>query len=345
VAAFTNAPHTETPPRGRPPCRGDRLRRRPAATDRNYWCTATDAGSVHERRTWSGDDARAWRAWERYEDGVGVDAHCALQDRDQRLPDRITRRARPVAVGLGRPSERPDAPSGRRSKRRGCNRFRTAGSPIPPHSCPARQPAVALIAAMQTLPPKQRARPDPATSWGSVPRCGRQLDTSVRGEQRTATGQSRVSAADEIVETGRQHREGQIDRYIRRSSRGRCDTGQPATEDAILEMPRCTVGSGRVNYGRFIERVYAKRGTAWRCSRSRPTPARGGRLLPGRHRQYRCTPLQVFTVRRRHLTRRRVPGSGGVTAFGLAHTSITLTNGALIEQRKMHGRHPPTAPW
>jgi len=82
-------------------------------------------------------------------------------------------------------------------ERRGCNRFPDSSSPI-------RRTVSGATACARADRPMQTCRPTtrvliPGNVLGSVPRVAEQLDhVGGRGEQRTATGQGRVSAADEM---------------------------------------------------------------------------------------------------------------------------------------------------
>src|SRR6266700_1704593 len=93
------------------------------------------------------------------------------------------------------------------------------------------------------------------------------------------------------------------------------------TTDAILEMPPMAVWyAGRENYGRFMARVWAMRGTDWRMVRvaANGQPAVAAYVGTGSG-EYQLHSLQVFTVTRAGIGRNVVWAEPGVFAtFGLA---------------------------
>src|SRR5882757_2273301 len=108
-------PHTETPPRGGRHARGDRLRRpgRPLPTGTTGALLPDARLGARGGGPGPGDDAARMAGLGALRRRRRVDAHVALQDRDQRLPDRVTRpRKAPVAVGPGQAERRPGRTDG-----------------------------------------------------------------------------------------------------------------------------------------------------------------------------------------------------------------------------------------
>jgi RNA polymerase sigma-70 factor (ECF subfamily) len=83
-----------------------------------------------------------------------------------------------------------------------------------------------------------------------------------------------------------------IERYIRAFESADVDTLVTLlTDDAVLEMPPVPLWyAGRINYGRFIARIFTMRGTGWRmiptAANSQPTFAA---YCPTTPASYACT--------------------------------------------------------
>jgi RNA polymerase sigma-70 factor (ECF subfamily) len=164
---------------------------------------------------------------------------------------------------------------------------------------------LALIAAMQLLPPRQRAvlvlRDVLQFSATEV---AAQLDTSTaavnsalqRARAALAVASPRENAMREPDD--RAVRE-TIERYIRAFESADVDTLVTLlTEDAVLEMPPVPLWyGGRVDYGRFIARIFTMRGTGWRMvqtsANSQPALAA---YCPDDTGVLRLHTLQVLTV-------------------------------------------------
>jgi len=286
-------------------------------------------GSVHEAEDLVQETMlRAWRAWERYDDGVASMRTWLYKIATNACLTALRGRARrPLPSGLGRPSDDPDAPMAPSFETPWLQPFPDSRLTDPAAQLVRRDSLrLALIAAMQTLPPKQRAVLILRDVLGfSAAEVAEQLDTSVAAVnsalQRARAG---VSAADEIVEPDDSTVKDMIDRYIRAFEAADVATlVSLLTEDAILEMPPVPLWVlGRVNYGRFIERVYAIRGTAWRLF---PISANAQPALVAYCRDdtgtYRLHTLQVFTVTTTGISHDVVFQDPAVfTAFGLATT-------------------------
>jgi RNA polymerase sigma-70 factor (ECF subfamily) len=164
---------------------------------------------------------------------------------------------------------------------------------------------LALIAAMQLLPPRQRA----VLVLRDVLRftateVAAQLDTSAAAvNSALQRARAAIAEAPPRESTLRQPADREvrqaIERYIRAFEAA--DVGTLVTlltDDAVLEMPPIPLWyAGRVNYGRFIARVFATRGTGWRMI---PAAANGQPALaaycPDGAGALRLHTLQVLAV-------------------------------------------------
>jgi RNA polymerase sigma-70 factor, ECF subfamily len=278
---------------------------------------------------------RAWRARDRYDAGraswrtwlyrIATNACLtALESRPRR----------PLPSGLGAPSDDPDTPL------------------VPDFAVPWLQPLpdrylrrdqadplaraaerdsvrLALVAAMQLLPPRQRAvlvlRDVLQFSAAEV---AAQLDTSPTAVnsvlQRARAALAEAAPRESALRNpdDRTVRE-TIERYIRAFESADVDTLVTLlTGDAVLEMPPVPLWyAGRVGYGRFIARVFRTRGTRWRMI---PAGANGQPALAAYCRDgtgaLRLHTLQVLTVTSQGIARNVVfqdPHVFGV--FGLSH--------------------------
>ncbi len=269
-------------------------------------------GSVHEAEDLTQETLlRAWKARHRYDR-----EQAALRTWLYRIATNACltalegRARRPLPSGMGRPSADPDAPL------------------VPDFEVPWLQPLpdrflsheegdpafratqrdgvrLALVAAMQLLPPRQRAvlvlRDVLEFSATEV---AAQLATSTPAVN-SALQRARATLAAAAPQAGalrepddRAVRE-TIERYIR-AFEGADVNALVAllTDDAVLEMPPVPLWySGRMDYGRFIARVFAMRGGGWRML---PTAANGQPALaaycPGDSGALHLHTLQVFTV-------------------------------------------------
>jgi RNA polymerase sigma-70 factor (ECF subfamily) len=164
---------------------------------------------------------------------------------------------------------------------------------------------LALVAAIQYLPPRQRAvlllRDVLRFSAAEV---ARQLDTSVTAvNSALARARAAIAAAapreSALPGPGEPAVRDSIERYIRAFESADVATLVTLlTDDAVLEMPPVPLWyAGRVNYGRFIDRVFAMRGGGWRMI---PAQANGQPALvaysPDDAGVLRLHTLQVLTV-------------------------------------------------
>jgi RNA polymerase sigma-70 factor (ECF subfamily) len=250
---------------------------------------------------------RAWRARDRYDDSLAsVRTWLYTIATNACLTDLRGRARRPLPSGLGAPSEDPDAPL------------------VPAFDVPWLQPfpdslledpaslavrrgslRLALVAAMQLLPPRQRAvlilRDVLEFSAAEVATL---LDTSVAAVnsalQRARAGLSGATPTEsDVAEPDDGAVRDVLDRYMR--SFEAADVGALVallTDDAVLEMPPVPLWyRGRAGYGRFMARVFAMRGDDWRTV---PVSANGqpafAAYCRGERGAYELHTLQVFTV-------------------------------------------------
>ena len=187
---------------------------------------------------------------------------------------------------------------------------------------------LALVAAMQFLPPRQRAvlvlRDVLQFSAAEV---AGQLETSIpavnsslqRARAAIAAAAPRENA---VLKPDDRAVLATIEHYIRAFESADVDALVTLlTDDAILEMPPVPLWyAGRVNYGRFIARVFAMRGGGWRMT---PTRANGQPALaaycPDDTGLLRLHTLQALTVTSGGITRNVVFQDPRVLeTFGLA---------------------------
>jgi RNA polymerase sigma-70 factor (ECF subfamily) len=259
-------------------------------------------GSFHEAEDLVQETMlRAWKARDRYDS-----TRASVRTWLYRIAANVCltalegRARRPLPSGLGAPSEDPGAPL------------------TPAFDIPWLQPfpdarydtgmradmRLALVAAMQLLPPRQRAvlvlREVLEFSAAEV---AEQMGTTVPAVN-SALQRARAALADaddagEVTEPDDPGVRAVIGRYVEAFEAA----DVPAlvrllTEEAVLEMPPVPLWyRGRREYGRFMHRVFETRGTGWGIGQltanGQPalaayTPEPGG--------GYRLHTLQVFTV-------------------------------------------------
>jgi RNA polymerase sigma-70 factor (ECF subfamily) len=254
---------------------------------------------------------RAWKARDRYDaERASLRTWLYRIATNACLTALASRPRRPLPSGLGAASEDPDAPL--------VPDFAVPWlQPLPgsylrrDHADPLARAAerdgvrLALIAAMQLLPPRQRAvlvlRDVLQFSAAEV---AKQLETSTAAVN-SALQRARTAVAAAAPRENALRRPDDralrdtIERYIRAFESADVDTLVTLlTEDAILEMPPVPLWyAGRVNYGRFIARVFTMRGSGWRMI---PAQANGQSALaaycPDDTGALRLHTLQVLTV-------------------------------------------------
>jgi RNA polymerase sigma-70 factor (ECF subfamily) len=264
-------------------------------------------GSVHEAEDLVQDTlVRAWKAWAGYDPArASVRTWLYRIATNACLTALEGRARRPLPSGLGRPSEDPDAPLTPSFEIPWLQPFPDARLDDPGHRLARRGTLrLALLAAMQTLPPKQRAvlilRDVLEFSAAEVAGF---LDTTPAAVnsalQRARAGLGGLSA-DDVAEPDDTAVAAVLDRYVRAFERADvAGLVRLLTEDAVLEMPPVPLWyRGRDGYSGFMTRLFAMRGPDWRMTLS---SANGRPALVAYCRDntgaYRLHTLQVITVR------------------------------------------------
>jgi RNA polymerase sigma-70 factor (ECF subfamily) len=266
-------------------------------------------GSVHEAEDLVQETMlRAWQARERYDERkASVRTWLYRIATNVCLTAMEGRARRPLPSGLGGPSTDPETPL------------------LPAFDVPWLQPfpdarlddtgdpaaravrrdsmRLALIAAMQLLPPRQRAvwvlR---AVLEFSAAEVAEQLDTSVAAVN-SALQRARAALAgvveDEVVSPDDPAVRQAVAAYVRAFEAADIEAlVEQLTGDAILEMPPVPLWYlGRDDYAAFIRRVFAMRGVGWRmvATAANGQPAVAA-YAPAPDDGHRLHTLQVFTV-------------------------------------------------
>jgi RNA polymerase sigma-70 factor, ECF subfamily len=266
-------------------------------------------GSFHEAEDLVQETMlRAWMARDRYDrTRASVRTWLYRIATNACLTALAGRARRPLPSGLGAPSDDP-------------------GAPLTPHlDIPWLQPfpdgrvdvevragmRLALVAAMQVLPARQRAvlllREVLEFSAAEV---AEQLGTTVAAVnstlQRARAGLADVGDVGEVTEPGDPGVRAVIDRYVRAFEAA----DVPAlvrllTDEAVLEMPPVPLWyRGSRDYGLFMDRVFRTRGTGWKAM---PLTANGqpafAAYAPEPGGAHRLHTLQVLTVAGGRVTR------------------------------------------
>jgi RNA polymerase sigma-70 factor (ECF subfamily) len=259
-------------------------------------------GSFHEAEDLAQETMlRAWKARDRYDrTRASVRTWLYRIAANACLSALQGRARRPLPSGLGAPSDDPAAPLTPAFDIPWLQPFPDARSDVAVRA----DLRLALIAAMQLLPPRQRAvlvlREVLEFSAAEV---AGQLGTTVAAVnsalQRARAALAGVTDASEITEPGDPGVRVVIDRYVRAFEAA----DVPAlvrllADDAVLEMPPVPLWyRGRRDYGRFMRRVFELRGTGWGVRRlsanGQPAFAAYAPDPGGGHRRHS---LQVFTV-------------------------------------------------
>ena len=269
-------------------------------------------GSVQEAEDLTQETLlRAWKARDRYDaERASLRTWLYRIATNACLTALEGRARRPLPSGLGRASTDPEAPL------------------VPDFEVPCLQPLperflaheqvdpafratrragvrLALIAAMQLLPARQRAvlvlRDVLDFSAGEV---AAQLGTSTAAVNSALQRARATLAAAAPQESAQREPDDRavretIERYIRAFEAADVNALVALlTDDAVLEMPPVPLWyAGRVDYGRFIARVFALRGGGWRML---PASANGQPALAAYCRDdngvLRLHTLQVLTV-------------------------------------------------
>ncbi|MGQ4376399.1 sigma-70 family RNA polymerase sigma factor [Streptomyces sp. SAS_267] len=300
-------------------------------------------GSVHEAEDLVQETMlRAWLAYDRYDAGLASLRTWLYRIATNRCLTALRGRTRrPLPSGLVGALEDPGAPMTLGAEVPWLEPFpdRGATGPVFGAGAAAGDPAgvvaargslrLALIAAMQLLPPRQRAVLilRDVLAWPAA-EVAEALDTSTASvnsalqRARARLGEAGLTE-EEVTEPPDHEQRAVIDRYLRAFEDADLDALRALlTQDVVLEMPPVLnwyVGPDA--YVAFIARVFAMRGTDWRL---RPTTANGQPALAAYVRApgddtYRLHTLQVFTATHgavRHTVVFQLPTV--FTAFGLA---------------------------
>jgi RNA polymerase sigma-70 factor (ECF subfamily) len=254
---------------------------------------------------------RAWRAGDRYDERrASVRTWLYKIATNVCLTALEGRARRPLPTGLGAPSTDPEAPlrpdfdvpwlQPLPDTYLGTERRDPADRVAERHSV-----RLALVAALQLLPPRQRAvlvlRDVLAFSAAEV---AAHLGTSTASvnsalQRARATLADAVPAEEELADPDDLSVRDTVDQYVRAFE----SADVPAlvgllTAAVVLEMPPVPLWyRGPTDYGRFIARVFAMRGTGWRML---PVRANGQPALaayaPETDGTLRLHTLQVLTV-------------------------------------------------
>jgi RNA polymerase sigma-70 factor (ECF subfamily) len=261
---------------------------------------------------------RAWRAADRYDETrASVRTWLYKIATNVCLTALEGRARRPLPTGLGAPSTDPYAPlrpdfevpwlQPLPDAYLGGDRRDPADRVTERHSV-----RLALVAALQLLPPRQRAvlvlRDVLAFSAAEV---AAQLETSTASvnsalQRARATLADAAPSEDELTDPDDPSVRATVERYVRAFEAADVDgLVNLLTADVVLEMPPVPLWyRGPEDYGRFIARVFAMRGTGWRML---PLGANGQPALaayaPEIDGSLRLHTVQVLTVRRRGISR------------------------------------------
>jgi RNA polymerase sigma-70 factor, ECF subfamily len=185
---------------------------------------------------------------------------------------------------------------------------------------------LAFVAALQLLPPRQRAililrevlelpAAEVADMLGTTP-------VAVNSGLQRARARLAGVAEDQIDEPAEPDLRATVDAYVTAFENADITAlTRLLTSDAILEMPPVAIWyAGRENYGRFMERVWAMRGTDWRmvpaAANGQPTVVAYVGTGSG---EYQLHSLHVLTITSAGIGRNVVWAEPGVFAtFGLA---------------------------
>jgi RNA polymerase sigma-70 factor, ECF subfamily len=261
-------------------------------------------GSVHEAEDVVQETMlRAWKARDRYDDRkasvrtwlyrIATNACLTALDGHAR---------RPLPSGLGAPSTDPDAPLLPAFDVPWLQPFPDARLGDPATQAAKRGSIrLALVAAMQLLPARQRAVwvLREVLEFGAA-EVAELLGASVAAVnsalQRARAGLAQAALAEEdITRPDDPEVRATVEAYVRAFEAADVDTLiELLTNDAILEMPPVPLWYvGRSLYGAFIRRVFAMRGVGWRML---PITANGQPAVAAYTPDHRLHTLQVFTV-------------------------------------------------
>jgi len=258
-----------------------------------------DAEDLHQETL-----LRAWRAWDRYDPrraSVRTWLYRIATNTCLTLLEQRSRR--PLPSGLGHPeSGDPDEPLRRGEEVPWLQPFPDSLAPDPAARGSLR---LALVAAMQVLPAKQRAALilREVLDWSAAEVADALETTPAAVDSLMQRARARLARGDlreeEVIEpAGRRERE-VVDRYV--AAFDRADVAalrELLTDDVVLEMPPfLNWYRGPEAYAGFMRRVFTLRGTSWRLvpvgANGQPAVAAYVRAPDG---TFGLHTLQVFTV-------------------------------------------------
>lgn len=269
-------------------------------------------GSVHDSEDLVQETMlRAWRARDQFDERrASLRTWLYRIATNACLTALASRSRRPLPSGLVSPRDDPEQPLDRRQEVPWLQPFPDALLG-PDHGDPAAIFAsrenlrLALVAAMQILPARQRAililRDVLSFSAAEV---ADMLDTTVAAVnsalQRARAGLGEIAVhEDQIAESSDPRRQALVDAYIMAFENADIAAlTRLLTDDVVLEMPPALNWFvGREHYGRFIAHLFAIRGADWRMV---PTAANGqpavAAYVHGADGTYTMHTLQVFSV-------------------------------------------------
>jgi RNA polymerase sigma-70 factor, ECF subfamily len=290
-------------------------------------------GSVHDAEDLVQETLlRAWRAYDRYDENrasvrtwlyrIATNACLTALEKDRR---------RPLPAGLGAPGEDPREPLVHGQEIAWLQPFPDALLGADPAAVLVGRGTLrlALIAALQLLPPRQRAVLilRDVLAWSAAEVADMLETTPAAVNSALQRARARLQDADigedQIDEPADPGHRALIDRYVAAFEKADLVALKALlTADAVLDMPPfLNWYVGRDDYVGFIANVFAIRGTDWRL---RTTSANGQPAIVAyvrRDGRYHLHTLQVITVTGGLVSRNTVYGDPALyPAFGLAAT-------------------------
>ena len=249
---------------------------------------------------------RAWKARDRYDE-----RKASVRTWLYRIATNVCltalegRARRPLPSGLGAPSTDPEAPLVPAFDVPWLQPFPDARLDPAARAMSRASMRLALVAAMQLLPPRQRAvwvlrevlEFSAAETAGLLDASVASVNSALQRARASLTAAEVVE--DEIAPPDDPAVQEVLEAYVRAFEAA--DVATLVTllsDDAILEMPPVPLWYlGRDDYGSFIQRVFTMRGTGWRMV---PTAANGqpavAAYAPDPAGGWQLHTLQVFTI-------------------------------------------------